>query len=417
MSCIDASCIESGKYARNLDPAAWHLALLGTQASVIAYMSAISFKNMPGNEAVRIKEFPVTEDPNSPVPIEKSVPMQTLAGGKRSTVAYLKNFLSTSKLLRVVALCCPETSTEVLIIAYQDLPDTKIHIIVSFRGTMGKEDVKTDLDANKVQLPYSLASQYDGQVSVAEFEDIWVHEGFLGQYMSMRHTVHEHLKDAIAMHVKADDVHKSPQWDLMVAGHSMGGALANACVFDLLSSKFAHQTRIRLVTIGAGPFGNPAFAEKLNTLMALTSDPTRHLRLVYNNDPVPAIALSLSEGGTLTFNHIWPYKHGGTLIWLGTKPGQFFDLNGTFVGGLRRSFSRFDTYHQYIFKKCFGCCSCTRRCKFNRAAHKDHGSAEYSRIVQVFSNHKKTKALEWASKPDPIFHDISSQVVPVVAGA
>merc|ERR1719359_82537 len=99
----------------------------------------------------------------------------------------------------------------------------------------------------------------------------------------------------------------------------MGGALANACVFDLLSSKFVHQNRIRLVTIGAGPFGNPAFAEKLNTLMALTSDPTRHLRLVNNNDPVPAVALSQEEGGTLVWNHVWPYKHGGTLIWLGTK--------------------------------------------------------------------------------------------------
>jgi hypothetical protein len=403
MSCIDPKCIESGKYARNLEPAAWHLARLGTEASVIAYMKAINLKNMPFSiKAVRIKEFPVTVNPNSPVPIEQSIPMQT-AVKKRSTVAYLKDHLSKSKLLRVVALCCPETSTEVLIIAYQDLPDTKIHIIVSFRGTMGKEDVKTDLDANKVQLPYSLASQYDGQVSATELEDIWVHEGFLGQYMSVRHAVHEQIKDAIAMA-------KSPPWDLMVAGHSMGGALANACVFDLLSSKFVHENRIRLVTIGAGPFGNPAFAEKLNTLMALTSDPTRHLRLVYNNDPVPAVALSQSEGGTLVWNHVWPYKHGGTLIWLGTKPGQFFDLNGSFQCGLRRSFSRVDTY-------VFGFCSCTQRCKRKRPAHVDHFSAEYAKIVQVFFNHTKEEAPEWASKTG-VNHvsDNFSQVVPEVAG-
>ena len=76
-----------------------------------------------------------------------------------------------------------------------------------------------------------------------QIRGIAVHMGFWNQYNSVREAVASEVRKA---------VQKAPgQYDMLVAGHSMGGALARLCAFDLLGHGIAIKGRTMLVTIGS----------------------------------------------------------------------------------------------------------------------------------------------------------------------
>jgi len=151
-----------------------------------------------------------------------------------------------------------------------------------------------------------------GALDHQTFADISCHTGFFHQYESVHVKIGELVKEFISTHAKDN------AWDLLVTGHSMGGALARLCAFDLLALNIAKKSQTHLITFGAGPCGNEVFSKALDTLLGVDDDPLRNLHFVQNNDPIPKLALSAEKGGfagglvSLGCKH---YVHGGILAW------------------------------------------------------------------------------------------------------
>jgi predicted lipase len=86
---------------------------------------------------------------------------------------------------------------------------------------------------------------------------------------------------------------------LIIAGHSLGGALATLCADALVS--FGHAEEIhRVITFGSPRVGNPGFAANYNTALD-----TKTQRVVNAGDPVPHIPWLLGR-----------YRHVDTQVYL-----------------------------------------------------------------------------------------------------
>jgi hypothetical protein len=147
-----------------------------------------------------------------------------------------------------------------------------------------------------------------------------VHKGFMHMYQSARHAILDLLDDPR---------HKDPSGrfraKLLVCGHSMGGALARLCAFDLVVARRIPAEQVSLVTFGSGPLGNRAFC-KLADLLHLRRD----LHFVNDKDPVPSTFLSLSEGGVLPSLASAALLRGsfsfsGCKVWLADREGAAYE--------------------------------------------------------------------------------------------
>ncbi len=191
-------------------------------------------------------------------------------------------------------------------------------LMVSFRGTSEPRDVVTD--ASALMTPWAREAEmerddYDDSVPLAA-GDPSVHAGFRGAL------------DSIAMRLKqlvlraCDD--RPEDWELLVTGHSLGGALATLFAFDVAYGIDATRSlpvrkprskpwflgtstvaavadapkfsSINLVTLGAPRVGDAAFASQLDVAV-----PT-HSRLVNGQDIVARLPRGFS------------YAHGGSTI-------------------------------------------------------------------------------------------------------
>ena len=205
--------------------------------------------------------------------------------------------------------------------------------IYSFRGTSSAQDAKTDAKYHKLrgfQELCPLAVGWKKSLSEDTINKCAFHRGFYEQYSAVASAVREELeKGAAAL---------GEEYKLVVCGHSMGGALANLSHFDLLASAFAQPEKMQLVTIGSGPVGNTFFAHLHDELAKVHADARRHLHIVNNNDPVPAAALGIDDGGSLccmvAFRDGETFEHSGTLIWMGRLPGMFRTRSINFLSGL-----------------------------------------------------------------------------------
>ena len=133
--------------------------------------------------------------------------------------------------------------------------DDLLHIVLGFRGSSSLKDAITNLKYNKVSINDSgpLATDFARWIDEFTIQDprvleqvrcIAVHMGFWGQYNSLRKAVATEVSKVLAK--------SHGQYEIMVAGHSMGGALASICAFDLLGHGIAIKGRTTLLTIGAG---------------------------------------------------------------------------------------------------------------------------------------------------------------------
>lgn len=136
---------------------------------------------------------------------------------------------------------------------------------LTFRGTSSTQDVITDLNI--------IQERIRGQ----KYGKIRIHKGFLDQYRSVSSDIEECIRKVIKKHEQPENV----EFKLFIAGHSLGGALAQiATVY--LGEAFPCLT-ITCHTFGSPRVGNKAFA-KLISKMA--SD---YVRVANTNDPVPMI--------------------------------------------------------------------------------------------------------------------------------
>lgn len=99
----------------------------------------------------------------------------------------------------------------------------------------------------------ALIDEEGGGASVPAGE-VWVHSGFLNAYDSVRGSVLGLIDTALAGE-------KDP-WTILLTGHSLGGALATLCAFDLSHRRWSQGRHHQIVmyNYGSPRVGNKAFA-------------------------------------------------------------------------------------------------------------------------------------------------------------
>ena len=122
-----------------------------------------------------------------------------------------------------------------------------------------------------------------------------VHRGFLSQYMD------DHLNAAVSSKVR-ELLDSNPGYELLICGHSLGGAIGNICALELARAN--PKTTCRLVTYGAPRVGNSNFAAALNAMANLDA-----WRVQNELDVVSRLPYT-----------VMGYYHAGTHVWL--RKGQ-----------------------------------------------------------------------------------------------
>jgi hypothetical protein len=138
--------------------------------------------------------------------------------------------------------------------------------VVAFRGTDFTEvsDWLANLGRSSIDTPHGL-----------------VHKGFYDAYQSMKFQVDAILKERNTKH-------------LWVTGHSLGGALALVCAYDL--SEVEQQQLNGVITFGQPMVARQKFADYIDTLLA-----RRYARFVNRDDIVPKVPPSHVACGSLVW--------------------------------------------------------------------------------------------------------------------
>lgn len=108
-----------------------------------------------------------------------------------------------------------------------------------------------------------------------------IHRGFFNAYLSMKDQITEILKDSTTKH-------------LWITGHSLGGALALCCAFDLLDTE--KREIDGLITFGQPMVASEQLAQYLNTLLL-----GRYARFVNHRDIVPKVPPDYHDCGSLVW--------------------------------------------------------------------------------------------------------------------
>eukprot|EP00002_Diphylleia_rotans_P010458 TRINITY_DN2091_c0_g1_i1.p1 TRINITY_DN2091_c0_g1~~TRINITY_DN2091_c0_g1_i1.p1 ORF type:complete len:999 (-),score=206.57 TRINITY_DN2091_c0_g1_i1:379-3375(-) len=128
-------------------------------------------------------------------------------------------------------------------------------VILSFEGTDTVLDWKTDADVIKINCIFN--GYNCGQI----------HRGFHNAYRLMEPQIDAFLSNYAL----------SQQYDLVVTGHSLGGALATLCVTDVLTDSSVKEKwkGVSLLTIGSPRVGDSAFSSFFNSLVGMNKRSSR----------------------------------------------------------------------------------------------------------------------------------------------
>jgi len=160
--------------------------------------------------------------------------------------------------------------------------------LISFRGTDDVEDWITNLDILKVA-PYP------------EYPSAHVHQGFYDAYLKFQDGILGALKESGG----SDPV--------IVTGHSLGGAMATICAFDL---QFYQKKTVKAVwTFGEPRGGDSGFSGVYGNTIAT------HWRVVHHRDIVPHVPLQ-AQGFYHVAREVWYSKEKYT-------PGDYTVCDGS----------------------------------------------------------------------------------------
>ncbi|KAH3684103.1 hypothetical protein WICPIJ_004927 [Wickerhamomyces pijperi] len=151
-------------------------------------------------------------------------------------------------------------------------------IVVSLRGTRSFKDSLINLNTDMI--PYRASS--------ANNNNMWVHRGFYFSYLD----TWERIKWHIALQIS-----KFPQYQLLVLGHSMGGAIANFVTLRIVEEGIkvqGHVSGVLGVSMGQPMIGNSEFSNYVNQMLNLSSNWTslscqnqpKFIRVTHKHDPV-----------------------------------------------------------------------------------------------------------------------------------
>lgn len=151
-----------------------------------------------------------------------------------------------------------DTDAEMFIIHFKD-PDTeKDTLVLSFRGTEHIKDAINNLRFAKVRID---------EINHNKWCLSRIHRGFKKQYL----TLFDKFKDEL---LNADDV--------ICMGHSLGGALAVLCSYDI-KHNYPNVQKLACYTFGSPRVGNTSFQKEFDKLVP------NCYRIVNNDDPIPLL--------------------------------------------------------------------------------------------------------------------------------
>ena len=271
-----------------------------------------------------------------------------LEGEYMSSVGSGSHITDTGRMKHICSIENANTDTQCRV--WADLEDRTC--VISFRGTeqIKIRDVLTDV--NLLQVQYNTTSPerspFDGSVISVEGKDnynyndkykykdssrleyegsnVLVHCGFYSAFRSVQPALLQILGDLLGggnnVNVNDNNIKMNKPWNILITGHSLGGALASLLSFELarlqkevtLDSEFkatetgtregegegegnGEENRVRdalksasvtCYTFGAPRVGNRAFSKMSGTLLP------RHFRLVNDQDIVPSVPRSSS---------------------------------------------------------------------------------------------------------------------------
>ncbi|HVY62021.1 MAG TPA: lipase family protein [Planctomycetota bacterium] len=135
-------------------------------------------------------------------------------------------------------------------------------VAIAIRGTGNASDAATDLNFSKAT---------DAHL----FSDMKCHKGFLNAYLKLQAPIKETLKNIRA---------QGGAQNILVAGHSLGGALATLCALDLRAESFPEYKKVILYTFGAPKvFAESTAAKKFKAIVGDS------YRVVNPHDSVPTV--------------------------------------------------------------------------------------------------------------------------------
>jgi hypothetical protein len=181
-------------------------------------------------------------------------------------------------------------NTEYIIGKVNGVVENTKSIIIAFKGTEGFQDVLTDLKFSLRRL------KYDNDFSC----DAKIHKGFGQSYNDVVYKIRDQVKNL----KETEDLD-----NIIVTGHSLGGALAFLCSADMLHSGLYESHKIKCVTFGSPRVGNSHFAEEFISMI-----PDTH-RFVQGHDIIPSIPLYQMD-----------FQHCGNLYHVGST--HIYDLSG-----------------------------------------------------------------------------------------
>ena len=112
------------------------------------------------------------------------------------------------------------------------------HIFIGFRGTQNLENWITNIH-------FSMIYPYD--------KNIGLEKGFYNLFVSMKTDIYNNIKILSRKYNTSQ---------LLITGHSLGGAISTILNFDILYNKLKYQTY--LITFGSPRIGNQFFVDEFN---------------------------------------------------------------------------------------------------------------------------------------------------------
>ncbi|KAL5397740.1 hypothetical protein PMIN06_001312 [Paraphaeosphaeria minitans] len=169
-------------------------------------------------------------------------------------------------------------------------PPSRPRILVAFRGTYSLANTIVDLSTIPQEyVPYP-GGDDDGATSdflaprpadPPKCTNCTVHTGFYTSWLHTRKTILPQLTEAINTH---------PSYDIVLVGHSLGGAVAALAALDLRARGW-HPS---VTTFGEPRVGNAALASYINARFDISSGrpASRYHRVTHASDPVPLLPLA-----------------------------------------------------------------------------------------------------------------------------
>ena len=189
--------------------------------------------------------------------------------------------------------------------------------MVTFRGSASKNDWKLNLKTERVNYGGSTLSEME-QLAMQPLDKTQpaVHSGF-NSYVDalLRQAV---LDERGAWKGVFREVAGNPDAELVLTGHSLGGAAATLLGERLVSLGFP-KDRLQVITFGAPAIGNVAFADTYGESINL-------LRVTNSNDPIPG-GLQTFFGGYKQFGEQHKYELSTKISSMQHAMAMYFDYS------------------------------------------------------------------------------------------